>query len=373
MDVKSVKKTPLYTLHQEAGAKFVEFCNWHMPVQYRGLIQEHQTVRSGVGIFDVCHMGEIVVRGKQAAAFLQYATTNDVLKLEPGQAQYSLLLNHTGGVVDDIIVYYLREDEYLLCVNAANVEKDFRWLKSLNKTEAIIENVSEDCAQIAVQGPKSRNLLAEIMGLEEDFYSLANFPLFTFKQQSFSGESVLVARTGYTGEDGFELFIAPTMVCQLWKALLEAGASLGVEPIGLGARDTLRLEVGYPLHGHELRDDVCVASSGLNWAIKGAKGKFVGAEALQRTKEQGLLYRLVGLEVLGPGIIRAEDAVFTGSGEVGWVTSGTKTPTLNKAVGMAFVGPAQAVLDATLEVRVREKRLPVKVVHLPFLKPFYKR
>lgn len=345
-----------------------------MPVQYSGLVDEHTAVRNDAGLFDVSHMGEVSVSGDAALDFLQHVTSNDVSKLAPGKAQYSLLTNETGGVVDDIIVYMRGEGDYLLCVNAANTAKDFQWLSDRNTFGANLENVSSDYAQIALQGPKAVKILSQSVDKTEDEFSAAQFPAFTHQtlvHDFGSGEvELLIARTGYTGEDGFEIFVEPGSAPALWDLLVENGQAFGLKPAGLGARDTLRLEACFPLHGHELADDISALESGLGWVVKLDKGEFIGRDALAAEKEQGVKRKLVGLEVFDAGIIRHGAKVFDDSGaEVGLVTSGTKPPTVGKAIGLALVESSRAKLGTELSAEVRGRKLKVKVIK----KPFYKR
>ncbi|OVE79880.1 glycine cleavage system protein T [bacterium J17] len=370
----TLKRTPLYDLHKRDGARFVGFGGWDMPVRYSSIAEEHKCVREAVGLFDVSHMGEIVISGPSAFESLNYLSSNDLSKLSDGQAQYSLLLNDEGGVVDDIIIYRLSGDEFLLCVNAANTEKDFKWLKSREKFGADIKNVSSDYAQIAVQGPKARVLFSRLLGMDEESIADANFPSFTFKEfetalPSGKNAKLLVATTGYTGEDGVEIFCSPDSAGDVWDSLLKLGGDLGVKAIGLGARDTLRLEVCYPLHGHELRDDVSALSSKLAWVIALGKGDFIGRDALLKQKQDGVEPQLVGFEVLGKGIIREESKILSTDGEViGWVASGTKPPTVDKAVGMAFVPKSFSKLGEELLADNRGRQVPIRVVKRPFYK-----
>ena len=368
----SIRRTPLYDVHKEAGARFTEFGGWEMPVQYSGVIDEHNTVRRAAGLFDVSHMGEISVRGPQASAFLQLAVTNDLSRLHPGEAQYSLLLNEQGGVVDDIIVYQFAADDYFLCVNAANAEKDFQWLNKNKIKDVLVENLSDSYAQLALQGPRAREIIARIPGLNELDYTLAAFPSFTFQRSSASldatSEPVIVASTGYTGEDGFEIFCPPKAVQALWEALMKAGASFGIKPIGLGARDTLRLEACYPLHGHELRDDLPAVGCGVDWVIKLGKPNFIGREALVARIEEGVKHQLIGFEVADAGIVRGDTLLFHEDKQVGWTSSGTKTPTLNKAIGLGFVEPGLSAVGTVLQADVRGRRVSVRVIPRPFYK-----
>ena len=368
----TIRRTPLYDVHKEAGARFTEFGGWEMPVQYSGVIDEHNTVRRAAGLFDVSHMGEISVRGPQAFTFLQHAVTNDLSRLHPGEAQYSLLLNEQGGVVDDIIVYQFAADDYFLCVNAANAEKDFQWLNKNKIKDVLVENLSGSYAQLALQGPRAREIIALIPGLDKLDYALAAFPSFTFRRSSVSlagkSEPVIVASTGYTGEDGFEIFCPPKAVQALWEALMKAGASFGIKPIGLGARDTLRLEACYPLHGHELRDDLPAVGCGVDWVIKLRKPNFIGREALLERIEEGIGYQLIGFEVADAGIVRGDTLLYDEDKQVGWTSSGTKTPTLNKAIGLGFVEPGLSAVGTVLQADVRGRRVSVRVIPRPFYK-----
>ena len=367
----SLKRTPLYDCHKECGGKFVEFGGWEMPVQYSGLVDEHHTVRQNAGLFDVSHMGEIFVSGSKAFDFLQAITSNDVSKLVDSKAQYSLLLNEEGGVVDDIIVYRLEEELYLLCVNASNADKDFDWLVKNNSQGAVLENKSSEYSQIAIQGPKAAKIAAKCFSLSEEEFSLDSFPSFTvsMKKASFSSGEFLFARTGYTGEDGFEVFCSNEDAATLWNLLLEAGQEDGLKPCGLGARDTLRLEASYPLHGHELLDDRSALESGVSWVVKFKKGDFLGSQALKSQKDKGLSSKLVGVEVLERGIVRHDTPLFSKDGdEVGLVTSGTKTPTLDKAIGIAYLKNEFSEPGTELEAEVRGRRLNVSVCKLPFYK-----
>lgn len=367
-----LRRTPLFDCHVASRAKFTEFGGWEMPVQYSGLADEHLTVRQFAGLFDVSHMGEITVKGKDALSFLQHLTTNDVSKLVPGKAQYSLLLNEQGGVVDDIIIYMIAEDDYFLCVNAGNSDKDFAWIKKHQKGNVAVENVSASYAQIALQGPAAIEILAQLCQVDPIAFSLEAFPSFTFESipvvLNDNEASVMCARTGYTGEDGFELFIPAEYGAAVWNRLLEIGEPLGVKPIGLGARDTLRLEVCYPLHGHELTDEIPAVCSAVSWVIKMDKPDFIGKQALLTVKQNGLPYKLVGLAVTGRGIVRHDSKLFSDAQEVGWVTSGTIPPTVNRAVGLGFVPESLSKIGTALTAEVRGKKVAVEVIKTPFLK-----
>jgi len=360
-----MKKTALYDEHVRLGGKIVEFAGWQMPVQYSGVVAEHVNVRERVGLFDVSHMGEIWVTGANAEKALEHLTCNKVGALYDGKAQYSAILNEKGGVIDDIIVYRFSKDRFLLCVNASNADKDFEWLVKNNPTDATITNASADYGQIAVQGPRAIELVAPLLKGAD----LNSVKPFHFCEGEILGNKVIVARTGYTGEDGVEIFVATDRTADLWRLLLEHGASYGVLPCGLGARDSLRLEAAYPLHGHELGEDVSALESGLGWIVKFDKGDFIGRAALLKQKEQGVPRSLVGFILDEAGIVRQGDAVKAVSGEdIGSATSGTKTPTVNQALGMALVSSKYAALDTKVSFVVRGRAIAGHVVQLPFYK-----
>ena len=368
METTTLKRTPLYGCHQQAGAKFVGFGGWEMPVQYSGVIEEHRTVRSAVGLFDVSHMGEIFVSGPKAFEFLQDVSANDLSKTKPGRAQYSLLLNEQGGVVDDIIIYQLAAEYYLVCVNASNTDKDYEWLTKHNRAGAKIVNRSSEYAQLAVQGPHAAGLLEALLETEESAFSQANFANFAVRVENFGAVELIIARTGYTGEDGFEIFFSADAAALLWDAFLEIGVHFGIKPIGLAARDTLRLEAALPLYGHELRDDIPVLAGTMGWAVKADKPEFVGRDAVLVQKESGCSQKLVGFEVVERGIARDGMKIFAGEREIGWVASGTFGPTVERAVGTAYVASEFAVLDTEISADIRGKLTKIKVVKMPFYK-----
>lgn len=364
-----VKELPLKEVHKKLGAKFVPFAGWNMPVQYSGLAAEHHAVRTGVGIFDVSHMGQLMVEGEKALELLQYVSTNDISKLVDGKAQYGLMLNEQGGVVDDIIVYKISDKQYFVCVNASNTDTDYKWIEGHNKNYGCkVENLSGKYMQFAVQGPQAMEFLAQVFG-----ESMPAVKRFSFKFLSeYSTENIycIMARTGYSGEDGVEIFVPFENGARLWSDLFKAASRLGVNlvPCGLGARDTLRLESNLPLHGHEIKEDVTPLSAGLDRFVSFDKGEFIGASALLKQKELGVSPVLIGLEVEGPGIIRGDYSVVSGGKTVGWVCSGTKTPTVNKAIGLALVLKEYADGSKPLAVKVRDKELPVRKVEIPFYK-----
>jgi aminomethyltransferase len=355
-----MKRTPLYAAHQALGARFVDFGGWEMPVQYTGIIEEHQAVRQRVGLFDVSHMGEIELRGPRAIAVCQELTVNDLNRLRDGQAQYSLLCRPSGGVVDDIMVHRLSSERVLLCVNAGNIEKDFAWiLEHRDGAEAI--NRSDEFGLLALQGPQATAVLRTVTSL-----SLDEIPPFAFADGQVAGRSVLAAHTGYTGEDGWEMYCRPQDAVMLWDTLLEAGAPVGIKPAGLGARDTLRLERALPLYGHELTDETTPLEAGLSWVVRFDKGSFIGRGALQRQRAAGVSRRLVGVVLTEPGIARQGYGIIGGGEVVGQITSGTKSPTLGKAIGLGYVASAWQKVGTTLSIDIRGRAIAAEVVQLPF-------
>lgn len=367
---ESIKRTPLYQRHVEMGARMVEFGGWEMPVQYSGIVDEHNAVRGAAGLFDISHMGEFEVRGRDALAFLQYVATYDVAAIKAGQANYSLLCRPNGGIVDDIFIYRL-PDRYMVVVNAANIEKDFVWmLDHLAGFDVELSNASDRTGMLALQGPRAEAILARAADIDA-----AGLPFHAVTACTLLGDiPALVARTGYTGEDGFELFVDGHAVQRLWDELLTLGAADGLQPIGLGARDSLRFEACLALYGHELTDEINPYEARLGWVVKLDKGDFVGREALLRVKQEGPQRRLVGFEVVGRGIARADYELRAADGErVGFVTSGMPAPTIGKNVGMGYVPAALASEGAEFDVIVRDRPVRARVVKMPFYKPRYKK
>ncbi|MCO6429807.1 MAG: glycine cleavage system aminomethyltransferase GcvT [Deltaproteobacteria bacterium] len=359
----SERLTPLYELHKELGGKLVPFAGWQLPVRYQSAKEEHEAVRSAAGLFDVSHMGEIWVTGAEAEKALNFLTCNDVTKLSDGKALYSAILNERGGVVDDIIIYRFSLDRFLICVNASNSEKDYEWLQSKNRFEAEFVNESDRWGQIALQGPKSASIVASLPGGEV----IAALKRFRFFEAELGGIKIIAARTGYTGEDGFEFFTAWGETADLWSALLNAGKDFGLVPCGLAARDSLRLEACYPLHGHELSEDYTAFESGLAWIVKLDKGDFIGRSALLAENERGSIRKLTPFFVEDAGIVREGAAVFSTAGDpIGVVTSGTHTPTVNRALGLAMVKSEYSKEGAVFEAEVRGKRLQCKAASSPF-------
>jgi aminomethyltransferase len=353
-------RTPLHETHVRAGARLVEFAGWEMPVQYAGILQEHEAVRTRVGLFDVSHMGEVVFRGPRALEALGRAFTNDLRKAADGQAQYGCLCRESGGIVDDVVVYRRAADDLLVCVNAANRQKDFEWLAA-HAGGADVKNESDEWAQLALQGPLAAQVLQRIARV-----NLSAVGSYRFTAGEVAGIACLVARTGYTGEDGFELFCAPDRAPALWAALMEAGAPERIAPCGLGARDSLRLEMAYRLYGSDMDDGTTPLEAGLSWVVKLDKGDFVGREALAKQKAAGVAKKLVGFTLTDPGIARHGYPVLQDGRKIGDVTSGTKSPSLGIAIGLAYVPAALAAEGSTFAVDIRGRAAAARVVKTPF-------
>jgi aminomethyltransferase len=354
------RRTPLYDTHVRAGARLVEFAGWEMPVQYAGILSEHEAVRKRVGLFDVSHMGEVVFRGPRALEALNRVFTNDLTKIADGQAQYGCLCRETGGIVDDVVVYRRSAEDLLVCVNAANRAKDFEWLSG-HAGGADVRNESDDWAQLALQGPLAAQLLQRLAKV-----NLSQLRTYRFAPGEVAGVACLVARTGYTGEDGFELFCPSAQGPGLWEALMGAGAPERIEPCGLGARDSLRLEMAYRLYGSDMDDGTTPLEAGLAWVVKLDKGDFVGRDALVRQREQGVARKLVGFTLTDPGIPRHGYAVVQDGRKVGDVTSGTKSPSLGIPIGLAYVPTALAAEGSTFAVEIRGRAAAARVVKTPF-------
>ncbi|WP_026369890.1 glycine cleavage system aminomethyltransferase GcvT [Kallotenue papyrolyticum] len=365
-----MKRTPLYERHRELGAKTVAFGGWEMPVQYSGIIDEHHATRTAAGLFDISHMGRIRVQGPDALPFLQQLTTQDVATIAPGMANYALLCYPHGGIVDDIFIYHL-PDHYLVVVNAANRDKDWQWFQQHRAGFAVeLEDVSDQTAMLALQGPRAEAILAPVADVDVGalpFHGVVEGHL-------FEQTPALIARTGYTGEDGFELFFPAADARRVWDGLLEAGRDHGLKPVGLGARDSLRFEARLALYGHEIDETINPYEAGLGWVVKLDKGPFIGRDALARIKAEGPQRKLVGLELIERGIARQGYPVTTLEGEpIGVVTSGMPAPTLGKNLALALVRADQATLGAQLQVQVRGKPVRAQIVKTPFYRPRYKK
>ncbi|MGL4851570.1 MAG: glycine cleavage system aminomethyltransferase GcvT [Phocaeicola sp.] len=361
-----MKTTPFTDIHIALGAKMCEFAGYNMPIEYSGILDEHLTVCQGVGVFDVSHMGEFWVKGPNALAFLQQVTANNVADLGIGKAQYTYFPNEEGGVVDDLLVYRYGEEKYMLVVNAANIEKDWEWCVSQNKVGALLDNASDWMGQLAVQGPKAAEVLQKLTSV-----SLAQIPYYSFTQGEFAGvPQVIISNTGYTGAGGFELYFAPEQGATIWEAIFVAGAEFGIQPIGLGARDTLRLEMGYCLYGHELTETTSPLEAGLGWVTKFIENKpFIGRETLEKEKEAGLKRKLVGFEMVERGIPREGYTLCNEAEEpIGVVTSGTQSPTRKIGIGLGYVPTKYAKLGTEVWVDIRGRKLKAVVVKPPFRK-----
>jgi len=356
-----MKRTPLYEIHKKSGGKIVEFAGWEMPVQYSGVIEEHTAVRNAAGLFDVSHMGEIEVRGRNALEACQAMTPNDVTVLKDGDAQYTALLNEKSGFRDDVVIYRLGPERFFFCVNAVNADKDYSWLKERIGGMAEVRDRSKEFAQLALQGPRSEEILQPLCSVD-----LAKIFYYQVTEGDVLGIPTLIARTGYTGEDGFELFVPPTEGEKLWNGIMEKGKPLGLIPAGLGARDTLRQEMGYPLYGHELDEDTSPLQADLGWIVKLSKGEFIGSGPLNEEKKKGVKRILKGFEFLEPGVPRQGYRLFLGEKPVGAVTSGTFSPSLRKGIGMGYVDTQALSGGGELGVEVRGRILKARIVPRPF-------
>ena len=359
-----MKNTALTDIHEALGAKLVPFAGYNMPVSYEGVNAEHETVRNGVGVFDVSHMGEFLVEGENALALVQKVTSNDASKLEIGDAQYSCFPNADGGIVDDLICYRIKENMYLLVVNASNIEKDWNWISSHNSMNAEMRNVSEGYSLLAIQGPQAVEAMQSLTSVD-----LADIKFYTFKIADFAGiDSIIISATGYTGSGGFEIYCKNDEVEHIWNKVMEAGKDFGIKPIGLAARDTLRLEMGYCLYGNDIDDTTSPIEAGLSWITKFSKD-FINCEALAKEKEHKPKRRLIAFELNGRGIPRQGYDIVDGNGhKIGNVTSGTMSPSLKKGIGMGYVPRIMAKSGSQIFIQVRKKAIPATVVKLPFYK-----
>ncbi|MGL4582896.1 MAG: glycine cleavage system aminomethyltransferase GcvT [Flavobacterium sp.] len=359
-----MKQVTLNHIHEALGAKMVPFAGFNMPVQYEGVNAEHETVRNGVGVFDVSHMGIFKISGPNALALIQKVTSNDASVLVDGKAQYCYFPNTTGGVIDDIITYRVNENEYLMVVNASNIEKDWNWVSSHNDMNATLENLSDGYSILAIQGPKAIEAMQSLTAV-----NLADIKFYNFVIDTFAGvNDVVISATGYTGSGGFEVYVKNEDVETVWNKVFEAGANWGIKPIGLAARDTLRLEMGYCLYGNELNDEISPLEAGLGWVTKFTKD-FINSDNLKAEKEAGIKNRLVGFELIGKGIPRHDYEIVDAEGNViGKVTSGTQSPSLGKGIGMGYVPVALAAEGSQIFIRIRKNDIEAKVVKTPFYK-----
>jgi aminomethyltransferase len=359
----ALKTTPLHSIHRALGARMVDFGGWDMPVQYSGIIDEHHAVRRAVGLFDVSHMGEIEIHGPEAAKLADFVTTNAVHNMKTGQARYSGLLYQHGGFVDDILVHKVAENNYFLCVNASNQEKDFEHIRSLNRFDARVDFAGPRYAQLAVQGPKALDTVRKLTPID-----LAAIRYYWFTDGEVCGVPARIARTGYTGEDGFEIYAASSHAALIWNEVLRPGAEFGIKPCGLGARNTLRLEAGMALYGHEIDASISPLEAGLEWIVKLDKGEFVGREALLRQKENGVKRKLVGFNMLGRGIGRDGYEVLVDDSPAGWVTSGSPSPTLNRNIGFCYLPAEHARPGIAIRIMIRNQPVDAVTVETPFYK-----
>jgi aminomethyltransferase len=367
-----VRKTNLYEEHQKLDAKLMAYSGWEMPIQYKGIKEEHKAVREKAGIFDVSHMGEVKVKGNQAEDFVQYLVTNDVKSMKENSIVYAMMCYENGGIVDDLLVYKYNKDDFLLVINAANVSKDFDWMKKVKeegKFDIELNNISDDISEVALQGPKAQEILQKIA--DKDLGKIKFFEF--YPSINIDGIDCIVSRSGYTGEDGFEIYTENDNIKQIWKKILEVGEEYGIEPVGLGARDTLRFEANLPLYGNELSKDITPIEAGYNFAVKLEGDDFSGRDALVKQKEEGLKRKIVGFELLGRGIPRHEYPVVNEKGkEIGFVTTGYKSITLGKPIGLAMVDIEYSKLDTEIFIQIRKNEVKAKVIKRSFLKKNYK-
>lgn len=356
-----LNRTGLYAVHRKLKARMAEFGGWEMPIEYSGIIQEHLAVRTTAGLFDISHMGEIEISGPDSLQLVQLATSNDAGRLKDGQIQYSALLYPDGTFVDDILVHRLGPEHYFLCVNAANTDKDYEWITRQNHLEARVENVSPDYTQLALQGPRALAILRQLTEVDLD-----GIKYYWFLRGQIDGVDAIIARTGYTGEDGFELYFSPKYSEQIWGRLFEKGAAAGLIPVGLGARNTLRLEAKMALYGHEISEKTTPWEAGLDWIVKLGKGDFIGKASLLAHQQRGLSRKLVGFEMLGKAIARDGYPVLLDGEVIGVVTSGSPSPFLKKNIGLAYVPVKYSEVGTVLDIQVRSARFPAKIVPTPF-------
>ena len=358
-----LSRTPLNEVHRACNARMVDFGGWDMPVQYTGVVDEHKAVRTAVGLFDVSHMGEIEIRGPEALKLVDHVSTNAACRLAVGQAHYSGLLYEHGGFVDDILVHKVADDSFFLCVNASNQDKDFEHIRSHNHFDCEVEFASPRYAQLAIQGPKALQVASQLTDA-----NLGAIRYYWFIDGFFAGASARIARTGYTGEDGFEIYLAPDEAPRVWKAILDAGAPFGIKQCGLGARNTLRLEAAMSLYGHEIGPSITPFDAGLGWIVKLDKGDFIGRDALVKQKEKGRTRALAGFEMRERGIARDGYEVFLDGAAAGWVTSGSPAPSLDKNIGLCFLPADRAKVGEKIGILIRNQTVEAEVVPTPFYK-----
>ena len=359
-----MKNTALTHIHEILGAKMLPFAGYNMPITYKGVNAEHETVRNAVGVFDVSHMGEFLLTGPNALALIQKVCSNDASTLTIGKAQYSCLPNEDGGIVDDLIIYKMKEEEYLLVVNASNIDKDWEWISARNDVGAAMKNLSDEYSLFAIQGPKAVEAMQPLSSLD-----LAAIPYYHFEVGDFAGfDNVIISATGYTGSGGFEIYCKNDQAEAIWNKVFEAGAAYGIKPIGLAARDTLRLEMGFCLYGNDISDTTSPLEAGLGWITKFNK-EFTNSENLKKQKEEGVTRKIVAFEMQERAVPRHDYEIVDGTGAlIGIVTSGTMSPSMNKGIGLGYVTVANSAIDSDIFIRIRKNDVPAKVVKLPFYK-----
>lgn len=358
-----MKKTPLNHTHKVLGAKMTDFGGWEMPVEYSSIIDEHQAVRNHCGLFDICHMGEIFIRGEKAAQSVQRLITNDLKKLEYGRVLYTPICTEEGGIIDDLLVYMLAEDEYLLVVNAANTRKDYEWIKSSVFSETEVENLSDDYAMLALQGPESTHVLAQLTDID-----LESIDYYHFKEGKAAGTDMIFSRTGYTGELGYELYFSADKAEEIWQRLIKAGEEYKLMPAGLGARNMLRLEKGYALYGNDIDESTNPIEAGLSWTVEFAKEDFIGRQRLLQIKEDCCGRRLKGFIITGRGMARHGYEIYAEDQKIGEVTSGSYSPSLKKSIGMGYLADEYTEPGTKIHIKIRDRLVEAEVVELPFLK-----
>ncbi len=357
-----MKKTPLNQVHKDMGAKMTDFGGWEMPVEYTGIIEEHKAVRNKCGLFDVSHMGEILVSGEKAAQSLQKIITNNIYKLEDGKIIYTPICRDDGGIIDDLLVYRLQENEYLLVVNASNIEKDFNWMREHIFDKSNIKNLSDDYAMLALQGPESKKILTQITDID-----LNSLEYYTFRRSKAAGVEMIISRTGYTGELGYELYFNPSEAENVWNQLMEAGSDFGLKACGLGARDTLRLEKMYALYGNDIDEKTNPFEAGLGWTVDLNKEDFIGQESLIEIKESCCIKKLTPFEIKNRGMARHGYEVYADGKKIGEVTSGSYSPTLEKSIGLAYLEEEYTETGTEIEIQVRKRKIKAEVVKGPFV------
>jgi aminomethyltransferase len=368
--MENCKKTSLFKAHEQAGGKIIDFAGWALPVQYEGILPEHEAVRNAAGMFDVSHMGEVEAKGPEAAAFVQNLVTNDVSVLLDHQVLYAMMCYPDGGIVDDLLVYKFNNEHFYLVINASNVDKDYQWmLDNKNGYQVELNNISSEISEVALQGPKAQEILQKLTDTQLDDIKF----FFCQREVLVAGIKCLVSRTGYTGEDGLEIYTSNDQIETVWNKIMEAGKELGLKPCGLGCRDTLRFEATLPLYGNEISKDISPLEAGLGMFVKLAKESFIGKDALVKQKEEGLKRKTVGFELLDKGIPRHGYEVMADGKVIGFVTTGYMAPTVKKSIGLALIDAAYAELDTPIEIIIRSKPVQAKVVSKRFLSKNYKK